>query len=145
MSPPPSFTTTPPADHRLGAIVTTLLPDFPALDGSDRDTVERDVRAYVAGQIAAMPRFLRLPFRAALAAFELVAVVRYGRRFANLPAEHRAAYVASWSGAPVAAMRDFVKLVRSTALLVYFDHALVRVRLDEELGAGGSNGAFAGE
>lgn len=145
MSPPPSFTTSPHADDRLGAIVTTLLPDFPALDGRGRDTVESDVRTYVAGQIAAMPRFLRLPFRAALAAFELLAVVRYRRRFASLPAEHRAAYVASWSGAPVAAMRDFVKLVRSTALLVYFDHPLVRVRLDEELSAGGSKRESGGE
>lgn len=118
--------------NRLAPIVETLLPDFPALDAAGRDRVEGDVTRYVASQVAAMPAFLHLPFRGALLAFDLLALPLHRRRFAQLAPEQRGAYLARWSDAPLAAMRDFVRLLRSTTLLVYFDHPIVRGRLDDE-------------
>lgn len=124
----------------VAAMVTRLLPDdFPALDPAARAGVERDVAAYVAGQIAAMPDFLRLPYRFALLGFALLPLLRFGRPFAALAPARQAACLRWWGAAPLAPMRDVVKLVRSTALLVFFDHPVVRAALDADGGiaAGG--------
>ena len=123
-SPSPTAATSP-----LREIVSTILPLYPPLDADQRLRIEGAVAAYVAGQIAAMPTFLRLPYRAALTAFDLACVARYGRSFRSLGSEQRESYVAAWNTAPVAPMRDFLKLIRSTSLLVYFDHPTVRERL----------------
>jgi hypothetical protein len=116
----------------LQGIVATLMPDFPELCAEDRRAIAGDVTHYVAAQIEAMPAFLRIPYRVALLAFELLPVVRYGRPFGRLHPKARDAYLAWWSDAPGAAMRDSVKLIRSTSLLVFFDHPLVRTQLDRQ-------------
>jgi len=119
----------PRASPALAQIVSTLLPEYPALDTDERREVERDVASYVAGQIAAMPTFLRLPYRLAMTAFDVLCVPLHGRRFRSLPKAGRESYVSTWNAAPLPPMRDFLKLIRSTALLVYFDHPAVRQRL----------------
>ena len=127
---------------RLAPLAATLLPPYPELSAAARETVEREVARYVASLIAAMPDFLRIPYRGALLLFELLPMVRYGARFRDLPTERRAACLALWSDAPVAVMRDFVRLIRSTALLVYFDHPTVREKLEaERRDAAGARGA----
>jgi hypothetical protein len=115
----------------LRAMVALILPAYPELDAAARGRVEHDVTRYVAAQVRSMPGFLRLPYQLALLGFEWLPVVRYGRPFRALPPAARAAYLALWSEAPIAAMRDVVKLIRSSALLVYFDDALVMRRLEE--------------
>lgn len=116
----------------LRGIVTLVLPAYPDLDEGARGAVERDVTDYVSTQIASMPSFLRLPYRLALLGFALLPLIRYGRSFKGLPEDRKASYFAWWNDARFSPMRDFVKLIRSTALLVYFDHPLVRERLDRE-------------
>lgn len=116
----------------LRDIVTLIVPAYPDLDAATRVTVEHDVTRYVASQIQQMPRFLRLPYKLAAASFNWLALLRYARPFRRLPADLQSSYLALWSEAPLGAMRDFVKLIRSSALLVYFDHPLVRRRLDAE-------------
>ncbi len=109
----------------LRDIVRLILPAFPEIDCPARKTVEHDVTRYLAVQIQAMPGYLRLPYKLALLGFGLLPFVRYGRCFRGLPASKQASYLALWNDAPVLPMRDFVKLIRSSALLVYFDHFLV--------------------
>lgn len=116
----------------LRAIVTVVLPEYPDLDAPRRSAIEQEVAEYVATQIRAMPGFLRVPCRLALLSFALLPMLRYGRSFGSLSRARQAAYVALWSDAPPAQMRDFVKLIRGTALLVYFDHPAVRDLLDAE-------------
>lgn len=113
----------------VAEIASTLLPDYPHLASDERRGVERDVAAYVAGQIDSMPTFLRLPYRLALVAFDVLSMPLHGRRFRSLPRAARESYASSWNAAPLPPMRDFLKLIRSTALLVYFDHPVVRHRL----------------
>ncbi len=79
-----------------------------------------------------MQTYLRLPYRLAMFAFDILPLARHGRRFRSLPPAARERYLGAWNDAPVSAMRDFVKLIRSTALLVYFDHPVVREVLDRE-------------
>lgn len=116
----------------LREVVTVILPADPELEGPARAAVERDVTRYVAGQIRSMPGFLRLPYQLALLGFDSLPLLRYGRRFRALPPAKRESYLALWNAAPISPMRDFVKLVRSTALLVFFDHPLVLQRLEEQ-------------
>ena len=73
-----------PQEALLTAIVGCFLPPFPALPAAERAAVADDVVASVGAQIAAMPRFLRLPYRSALTAFDLLCVLRYGRPFRAL-------------------------------------------------------------
>jgi hypothetical protein len=113
-------------------IVTTILPEYPTLDPAVREQVVGEVSAYVAAQIQSMPEFLRLPYALALFGFDALPAVRYGRRFRALPAAARLSYLARWDDAPIAAMRDVVKLLRSSALLSYFDHPLVVQRMQTE-------------
>jgi hypothetical protein len=115
----------------LRGIVTVVLPAYPDL-AAERGAVEDDVTRYLASQIGAMPSFLRLPYRLALRGFALLPLLRYGRSFHALPSPRRKAYLALWSDAPLTRMRELVKLIRTTALLVYFDHPAVRERLDAE-------------
>jgi hypothetical protein len=125
----------------LAAIVRVILPPHPELDAADRNTVEVEVTRYVARQIQSMPGFLRVPYRAALLAFDLLPLLRYARPFRALAPAGQAAYLAQWNEAPIAAMRDVIKLMRSSALLVYYDHPLVIARLEaarpsDDIGAG---------
>jgi hypothetical protein len=105
--------------------VDALLPGEPVLSGDASIVARREVSGFVCSQIAALPAHLRVPYRVALAAFELLPVVRHGRRFSRLDEARKARYLGLWSGAPIAAFRNFVKLIRSCALLAFFDHPLV--------------------
>ncbi len=113
----------------LQAVVIAILPKYPDLDAGTRLVVEHDVAHYVARQIAAMPSFLRVPYGLALRAFNWLPLLRYGRLFRSLPPERGAQYLAWWNDSPISFMRDFVRLIRSSALLVYFDHPAVAQQL----------------
>jgi hypothetical protein len=121
----------------LEAVVATVAPEFPPLAAEERAAVVADVADFVAFEIAAMPGFLRVPYRAALAGFDALAVLTGGRRFAALSEARRARHLARFDAAPLAAARDFAKLVRSTSLLAWYDHPRVRERLDAGRAAAG--------
>src|SRR5713226_5204689 len=114
----------------IARLVCLLTPHYPALDTVTRDAVQRDVTAFVGAQIRSMPSFLRLPYRLALVAFNWLAVLRYRKPFASLADDAATAYLSLWSDRGPAVTRDFVKLIRSCALLAYFDHPQVRGGLE---------------
>jgi hypothetical protein len=116
----------------LGAMVAAILPAEADLDAARRAAIEREVTGYVAAQIRSMPGFLRLPYRLALRLFDLLPLARFGRPFRALARHEQASSLARWGDARLPPMRDFVKLIRSTALLAYFDHPAVRELLDGE-------------
>ncbi len=115
----------------LRSIVEIIVPDYPRLDSAQRAAVVDDVTRYVSTQIDSMPGFLRLPYELALLSFEALPVLRHGRLFHRLSPAARASVLARWSDASLLARRNFVKLIRSTALLAYFDHPLVARQLEE--------------
>jgi len=110
-------------------IVVALLPSFPPLDDEARERVTRDAASFLASQIAGMPTSLRLPYRAALAAFDLLPLLRFGRSFPSLERERQVAWLDLWNERGVVPTRSFVKLLRSCALFAYFDHPLVVAQL----------------
>ncbi|MBI1816118.1 MAG: hypothetical protein HYR72_14155 [Deltaproteobacteria bacterium] len=116
----------------LAAIVGCIAPEYPALNAATRVKALDDVTRYVASQIDGMPSFLRAPYRLALLAFSWLPLLRYARPFSALPAATQLSYLTLWSDGPIGPMRDFVKLIRSCALLAYFDHPLVLQQLEVE-------------
>jgi hypothetical protein len=124
-------------DATIAQIVAAILPDFPPLEPAVRAAVQRDVGAYVARQIGSQPRVMRAPLALALVGFQLLPLARYARPFAALSPAQQARYVAWWGAAPLSPMRDLVKLVRGTALWVYFDHPAVAARLPASSAAAG--------
>jgi len=102
-----------------------ITPEVAGLDAGVRARVHEDVVAHVVTQIEQMPSILALPYRLALWAFGLLPVLRYGRTFLGLTPPRQAVYLSSWSNAVIAPARDFIKLIRSCALLAYFDHPQV--------------------
>lgn len=114
----------------VATIVALVIPEFPRLDAPVRAQVQGDVSRYVVDQIGAMAGFLGGPYRLAILGFESLPVLRYGKTFHALPPRRQHAYLAFWSAAPLGPMRDFVKLIRSCALLAYFDHRDVRKVLE---------------
>lgn len=113
----------------LDSIVERLLPDYPLLSQSHAVVARREVAEFVRFQIAHLPAHFLAPYRAALVAFESLALLRYRSRFTRLPPSLQQQYLSFWSTAPFAACRNFVKLIRSCALLAYFDHPLVSEQL----------------
>lgn len=109
----------------LAAVVHSLLPSVPALPPTERVAIASDVVTAVAAQIAAMPSFLRVPYRSALVAFDLLPVMRFGRPFRSLDERRQRAWLGLWEERGVGPMRAMVKLVRSCTLFAWFDHPRV--------------------
>lgn len=120
----------------VAALVHLVVPEFPALEPATRRSVEDEVGRYVASQIAGMPGYLALPYRLALRIFDGLPRLFYLQPFVRLDAARGTRYLERWSNAPLAPMRDFVKLVRSCALLAYFDHPAVVAQLQSGTAVG---------
>jgi hypothetical protein len=114
----------------VARLVQLIIPGYPDLDSAARDAVEHDVTAFVSGQIRSMPSFLQWPYRLALLGFNWLAMVRHRQPFVRLGDDRAGAYLALWSDRGLGVTRDFIKLVRSCALLAYFDHRHVRACLE---------------
>jgi len=129
--------------HRLLAhIIEPLLPSEPPLAREVREAVREAVVGFVGAQIAGMPAHFRLPYRVAMVGFNWLAVRQYGRRFVNLDAAKQADYVSVWIHSTLGVKRDFIKLIRSCALLRFYDHPAVLAAMEEW---GGGQGAGGGD
>lgn len=129
----------------LAGIAALLAPEQPRLDGATQSRVSRYVTRFVALQVENIPTYLRVPYLVAITGFQWLPVLRYGRRFLDLPVEAQRNYLALWSDGPLGPMRDFVRLVRGCALLAYYDHPDVRAALEagRHLHGEGANGRGA--
>jgi len=120
-----------PSQRRvLAAVVDLLLPPSPELEAQTRRRVAEDATRFVVVEVESMPKFLRMPYLLAIVAFQWSAMARYARPCSRLASEQRQAYLSLWSHSRVGPLRDFVKLIRSCALLAYFDHPEVRAVLE---------------
>jgi uncharacterized protein (TIRG00374 family) len=114
----------PRAPRLLAAIVEAVLPELPLPD-ADVARVRDDVAAFVAGQVGALPRRLRLAFHAGLTVFALVARLRHPRGFIAQPRGIRTALVDAWAFGDWPPGRKLFRLIRSIALLAVYEHPLV--------------------
>lgn len=103
-------------------IVRLMTPDYPDLGEPERSRARSAATAFVTSQIEGLPPFMAFPYGIAITAFELLPLLRFGRPFQALDEEAQRAYLSRWNDAKLGPFRDFVKLIRSCALLAYFDH-----------------------
>ncbi len=102
-----------------------FIPDNTFLDIEYTKTIENDVTEFVNSQIAAMPFFLQLPYKITLFIFNLLSIPSYKKPFLMLDSKQKREYVSSWENNKISKIRDFIKPIRSCALLRYFDHPIV--------------------
>lgn len=110
-------------------IVEALLPVEPYLEPDAAGRVHADTARFVADQVEGMPTYLRWPYKTALNAFEWMSLRPYGRRFTRLDPVKQKLYLAMWISSALGPKRDFVKVIRSCALLAFYDHPVVLDRL----------------
>lgn len=114
------------------AIVPAAEPDVPQ---REREAVLAKTAAFVQGQVDALPRRLSLMFAAGTLVFRFYVRLTHFRSFCGLDAETRRRVVEQWAYGRVALFRALFKLVRSTALLVFYESPEVRAALDRAQGA----------
>ena len=108
----------------------SMYPKEPRLTPEENAQVEEEVVNYLAGQILAMPSYLKMPYGLALHILNYLSCLRFGLPFTFVYQEKQAKYVRFWSRSPIGLMRDFIKLIRSVVLLSYLDHPLVLRELE---------------
>jgi hypothetical protein len=116
--------------HLLTGIIAGLLPAEPPVPPATRSAIEADVAVFVTRQILGMPAHLRVPYRIALWAFQWMALRQYGRPYTRLDAAKQRDYISVWIHSTVGFKRDFIKLIRSCALLRYYDHPRMQTFMD---------------
>ena len=114
----------------LKSIVIPLLPLEPGLTSEVRTEVEQAVVEFLAAQIQDMPSYLRVPYRIAMIGFDWLAIRQYGRRYVRLDPTKQVDYLSVWIHSTLGVKRDFIKLIRSCALLRFYDHPKVRENMD---------------
>jgi glycosyltransferase 2 family protein len=114
----------------LRAIVDAVLPQaVPDLGAITAEKVQADVSLFVSGQIQALPRRLQQALAAGLTAFALSVRIRHPLGFAAQPRARRIALVDQWSFGRWAPGRKLFRVIRSTALLAFYDHPAVERQL----------------
>jgi choline dehydrogenase-like flavoprotein len=93
-------------------------PGFPQLDGPYNDLAE-----FVLGQQAQMPDYLRLPMRAATAAFDTFGLARGGGLFHRGEPGARRRQIEAWRDSRIAFKRDLVRYHESLATLALYNRA----------------------
>ncbi|HUU05560.1 MAG TPA: hypothetical protein VMZ49_06735 [Patescibacteria group bacterium] len=122
-------------NHRLLLFMArSLYPKEPLLTSREKMLVEEKVISYLAGQILAMPVYLKVPYMLALHVFNYLSCLRFGLPFTRINQEKQGQYIRFWSRSPIGLMRDFIKLIRSCVLLSYLDHPLVLQALEARIG-----------
>ena len=105
--------------HRstLRALGETLFPSTGPADPSGADVVPDGVASLVACMDSTVVKKLGLM----LSAFELAAIVRFGRRFSRLPEEKRARYVDGWMRSRLAPRRIVYRTIRGLCAAAYYN------------------------
>jgi hypothetical protein len=88
------------------------------------------VTAFVNGQVRALPRRLQLAFSAGLIAFAASVRLRAPTGFSRQTRARRSGLVDGWAFGGFIPGRKLFRLIRSTALLAFYDHPLVARRLE---------------
>lgn len=114
----------------LAQIVPLLLPRITTMHPNQRTRIQQEVVGDVVAQMSAMPHFLRIAYQIILYVFNYLAILRYGRIYTALDQTRQQNYLRLWSNSPIGSMRDFMKLIRSCALLHYLDHPAVLAQLE---------------
>lgn len=110
----------------LVALTEALLPGQQGntSDEPPSDVTQR-VAAFVQGQVSALPTLLRTLLFLGLLGFRILVWARYLQGFCVLPLPKRRRIVNAWAYGPYALARNLFRVLRSTALLSYYEDTAV--------------------
>jgi hypothetical protein len=77
---------------------------------------------FVRGQIQSLPLMLRALFSLGMIFFRVVVMITNWSGFSGLPLEKRKMIIRSWAWGRVALARQLFRVVRSTALLAFYEY-----------------------
>lgn len=115
------------SDPFLRALVESLVPLDECAEPA-RTRVVADVASFVAGEIDALPGRLALLFGVGMVGFRLLTAVRFARGFAALPLASRRRWASLWAYGGFSLGRQLFKVVRSTAILAFYEHPAMASR-----------------
>lgn len=117
----------------IAALTEAVVPaDELDLPPGELQAVLAETSAFVGGQVDALPRRLSLMFAAGTLVFRIYVRITHFRSFCGLRPEARRRVVEQWAYGRIALFRALFKLVRSTALLVFYEAPAVRAALDRD-------------
>ncbi len=128
----------PPAP-RASAFVRAIVESFVSaddlgLDARDHARAVDEVAAFVEGQIESLPARLALLHELGMLGFRFATRLRYVRGFCKLSLATRRAWIARWAYGGVVPARQLFRATRSTSLLAFYEHPLVRAQLAPRAG-----------
>jgi hypothetical protein len=100
------------------------------LSEEERCTVMAETTAFVEGQLEALPRRLAIMFALGTTFFRFYVRITRFRAFCDLPPQLRREVVESWAYGSIPLFRALFKVIRSTALLCFFESPPVQAALD---------------
>ena len=108
----------------LDALIEAVIPVWPPLDERDRLDVRNACIKAVRAQVGMAPLYVRLGFWGMFAAFQALSLPRLAFRGASA-AGARGAALSAFSDLPIPMAAALERIVRSTALLAYFEQPAV--------------------
>ena len=124
------------------AICECFLPDGEKEMGFNEEEcreIHGEVGRFAFTQINCIPFRYKVLFDVGLFGFKSYIFACTGRFICDVPLAKRRKLVEFWAFGPIAVTRKFMKLIRSLAILAYYDHPLVQSRLDEIASADGDD------
>ena len=92
---------------------------------SDQRVVISYTASFIQGEIKSLPKKFQILLKIGMAGFGALVRLRYFQSFIHLPLPTRVAIFNAWAYGSVSVTRQLFKLIRSTALLAFFEHPAV--------------------
>jgi glycosyltransferase 2 family protein len=125
-------------DRRFGALLESVVEAFIPwqrlrLEPAERARVIAETTRFVVGEIRALPVRLRLLFSIGLLGFRVTIRATTGRGFCDLALARRQRIVNAWAFGPFVPARQLFRVIRSTALLAFWETPGIRGAIDRSV------------
>ena len=111
---------------RYRCIIEAILPGRGSLTSDEHEAAVRGATSFVLQQVGELEPMLRLKLILGLAGFRAYVCARMLHPFDRLPIDKRHRLVDRWSYGLALRPRQLFRLIRSLALLAYYEHPAVR-------------------
>lgn len=108
------------------AMVDALLPMEPGIDAEERRRIVAAASTVIEARVGGLPAVFRLGIHLLLRVFEMLALIFLFGRFSQATQEKRRRFLDRAETWHALHLDDLIRLVRSLALLVYYDDHAVR-------------------
>lgn len=114
----------------LQAVVEALI-TFETVKLSEQQKIQslNYAHDFVQSEIQSLPLMLRALFFLGMMSFRFLVVITQGSGFSKLPLEKRKTIIQSWAWGRVALARQLFRVIRSTALLAFYEFPDVKTNM----------------